>query len=167
VAVVALLAVSARIVGTFAFLTSPQCSACQGRAGAMGPPLSAPLAMGTPSPLGRATNHSYAMSITPSGGIRWGELQFRVQNPTGSTVVPASDWNASVFGREVGTGTPLASYDFPTHEWVSGESVALISGQTIVLGLGGTNLTGLGDQFVVLGPPNSCGCTGSVSVPLP
>ncbi|MCI4327697.1 MAG: hypothetical protein L3K16_08730 [Thermoplasmata archaeon] len=103
----ALLAVSAGIVGTFAFRTAPACSPCGGCADG-GAPLGTPLALSTPVATGGATNHSYQMSIPPEPGIPWNDPHFQVQNWTGSAVAPGPDWNVTVLDTPPGNESTLA-----------------------------------------------------------
>jgi hypothetical protein len=168
---VAILGVAGSLALTAVLLwpTNGSCNTCQGCTPANGAPtpLGSVFAMGTPVPEGGASNHSYAITVTPASGLRWVQATFLVTDSRGATLSPVADWNVSVRNYSATGGNPFATYDFTTSEWSGDAASVATSGQTLVLELGTTNLTGQGDHFEFLGPIGDCSSSGTVSQTLP
>jgi hypothetical protein len=168
VVAVAVVATLAGVGATYVFSQTNSCDVCQGcYSSSSQTPLGAGFAIGTPTAEGGTSNHSYWMSVTPASGLVWGEVAFEVRSSSGATLVPAPDWNVSIFPSPDGAGAPIGTYDFVTGQWTAGASVSVTSGQVISLNLGTTDLAGQGDSIVLLGPVRACALTGEVSEGLP
>jgi len=122
-------------------------------------PVGSALALDLASESAAPSHTWYNFSVAAvAGGLALDNLEFQVQSPTGSIVVPSESWSLDVLNVQ---GVVVGVYSMPLAVWEAGGAVPLTSQDGISLDAAGASLSG--DTFIAIGAGSF---QGSVDVPI-
>jgi hypothetical protein len=129
----------------------------------------APPALGSPAEGSAGSTHWYNFSVQAGGGgIRLGDLGFRVQSMDGTPISPTAAWGLSVSNA---SGAVVGSYLWTgphAGSWPSGATTPFLSGLTVSLQ---TSPAAVSNDLLVMtiasAPPNGCPVQGVLDVNIP